>query len=312
MIVTLGTTPTIQRTMTFARVEIDGVNRAKSVRQFASGKSVNCARVLHTLGEEVLTTGLIGGDAGKFMRADLDAAAIAHDFVDTSPAETRLCLTVVDEAAGTATELVEESRPVEPRTCDALVAALERLLRAHDVSVLVLSGTLVSGAGDDFYAKCLTLANGANVRTILDARGEPLKLALSGHPTVVKPNRAELAATVGATIDSERALSEAIRSVVELGARWVVVTDGPRDTVVSDGLTFWRITPPKIDAVNPIGSGDSFAAGLASALRGGHEVPPAAALGTACAAGNALTMDAGHVRVEDVERLRAEVRIDVM
>src|SRR4051812_6926587 len=118
MIITLGTTPTVQRTMTFARLEIDAVNRAKSVRQFASGKSVNCARVLHTLGEPVRTTGLVGGDAGKFMRADLDAAKIAHDYADTSPVETRLCLTLVDEAAGTATELVEESRAVDPHTCD--------------------------------------------------------------------------------------------------------------------------------------------------------------------------------------------------
>ena len=298
--------------MTFARLEVDGVNRATSVRQFASGKSVNCARVLHTLGERVLTTGLVGGDAGMFMRSNLDADGIAHDFVDTSPVETRLCLTLVDEAAGTATELVEESRAIDPRSSDELLSKLELLLAANDVKVLVLSGTLVPGSGDDFYAKCLRLANARSVQTVLDARGEPLKLALSERPDVVKPNRAELAATVGAPIDSETSLRDAIRSIVEFGARWVVVTDGPRDTVVSDGSKFWRVTPLKIDAVNPIGSGDSFAAGLASALRGGHEVPPATVLATACAAANALTVDAGHVRREDVERLRAQVRIEAI
>ena len=46
MIVCLGTTPTMQRTMLFDRVEIDAVNRAVEVREYASGKSVNVAKVL--------------------------------------------------------------------------------------------------------------------------------------------------------------------------------------------------------------------------------------------------------------------------
>jgi len=44
MIITLGTTPTIQRTMTFARLSLDAVNRATSVKQFAAGKSINVIR----------------------------------------------------------------------------------------------------------------------------------------------------------------------------------------------------------------------------------------------------------------------------
>src|SRR6185436_7595676 len=107
MILCLGTTPTVQRTMSFARLTVDDVNRAKSVRQFASGKSVNAARVLKALGEPCVATGLLGGDSGKFMREDLDRVGIAHDFVDTSPTATRLCLTLLDESNHTATELIE-------------------------------------------------------------------------------------------------------------------------------------------------------------------------------------------------------------
>ena len=59
------------------------------------------------------------------------------------------------------------------------------------------------------------MAAEANVRVILDARGEPLKLALALHPFVVKPNRAELAETVGVSIDSDKALRDARRRLLD-------------------------------------------------------------------------------------------------
>src|SRR5581483_5232411 len=113
MILCLGTTPTVQRTMTFASLAIDEVNRALNVVETASGKAINSARVLHTLGEPVLATGFLGGDSGAFIRRDLDQNGIAHAFVEVSP-RTRTCVTAINQADGTATELVEESAPVEP------------------------------------------------------------------------------------------------------------------------------------------------------------------------------------------------------
>jgi fructose-1-phosphate kinase PfkB-like protein len=81
MILCLGTTPVMQRTMVFQRVQLDAVNRAVEVRETASGKSVNVARVLHRLGEAVVATGFLGGDSGTFVRADLKAACVRHVFV---------------------------------------------------------------------------------------------------------------------------------------------------------------------------------------------------------------------------------------
>src|SRR2546423_6749529 len=108
MIIFLGTTPAWQRTMTFARLQIDAVNRATEVVEYASGKNINAARVGRTIGEDVIATGLLGGDRGRLIRADLDRAGVAHDFIDVAP-ETRMCTTGVDRSARTATELLEEA-----------------------------------------------------------------------------------------------------------------------------------------------------------------------------------------------------------
>lgn len=306
MILTLSTTPALQRTMMFADLHVDAVNRAADVREFASGKGINAARVIQTLGHPCVATGFVGGDSGAFCRHDMNVAGIGHDFV-TVASKTRMCLTLIDQKNQTATELIEEAGSVNASEVARLLVKLELLLQ--HTKILVLSGTLAPGCGDDFYATCVRLANAAHVRTILDAKGQPLKLAMAEKPFVVKPNRAELAATVDHSVDAINALRDGIRQIVSMGASWAVVTDGPAETIVSDGRSFFSLQTPKVNAINPIGSGDAFAAGIAVGFMQGKDVPDACRLGVACAAANAMTDLAGHVRREDLERLLTEMEV---
>jgi tagatose 6-phosphate kinase len=259
------------------------------------------------MGKEVLATGFLGGDTGKFMRADLDCAGIAHDFLEVTAA-TRLCITLVDEEAGTATELVEEPAAVDPR-------AYVKLLREMDANLwrakaVILSGSLPPEAPEDFYAQCIRRANAERVPVVLDTRGQPLMAALPGKPFIIKPNRQELAQTVGFAIDSDEALHGAMQKMVELGAVWVAVTLGKDGAMVSNGHAFWRIHSPTVKAVSAVGSGDSFAGGLAAGIAQREEVPEACALAAACGAANALTPLAGHVNLADVKSLLAQVCIE--
>jgi len=297
MIICLGTTPTVQRTMTFERLTLDAVNRAKSVHEYASGKSVNAARVLHTLGDDVVATGFLGGERAGFFRSDLDRSGIRHDFVDVA-APTRLCTTVIDESAGTATELIEESHAVSHP--DSL-NLLDKLNRSADL--IVLSGTLAPGVDDDFYAKCIK----PGVRVVLDAVGEPLLRALPQRPFVIKPNQSEVARTL--KIDSTHNLRDGMRRLVDLGAQWVVVTRGREGTLITNGHAFWELNTPNVKVLSPIGSGDSFAGGLASALARGDDVPQACILAAACGSANAMTPYSGHVRLRDVEALSKAITL---
>ena len=303
MILCLGTTPVLQRSMLFDRVRPDAVNRAAAVRDYASGKSVNVARVLHALGEEPLAVGFAGGDRGDALLRDLDARGVRHDFVRVA-APTRQCVTVIDRGAGTATELVEESYPVEPADWDRLSEKLEALLpRAR---AWVFSGSLPPGAPQDFYARWLPVARGHDIPVLLDARGEPLRRALE-QPAVgfiAKMNREELAATVGAAIETEDGLRRAVREVTPAGGG-VVVTGGAEGAIASSNGRTWRVRPPGVKAVSAVGSGDAFAAGFVAGLLRGQGWPAALALAAACGAANAMTAVAGEVRVEDVRDLLA-------
>jgi tagatose 6-phosphate kinase len=64
--------------------------------------------------------------------------------------------------------------------------------------------------------------------------------------------------------------------------------------------------------VNPIGSGDAFTAGLVASLLRGDDLGEACRWGAATGAANALTIMAGDVRREDVQRLVQGVKLDLI
>lgn len=307
MLVCLGTTPTVQQTMIFERLVADEVNRAASVQRSSAGKAVNVARVLGTLGKPAMLCVPLGGDTGDFIAANLAAEGIEHDCVP-APNPTRTCVTVIDRHGGTVTELVEEHAAIG---ADVATALLDKL-RSHlpKCKALVLSGTLAPGSGNDFYARCCALAAELNVPVILDAKAEPLLLALAARPLVVKPNRAELAATLGYELGTEAALRRAAGELAAKGAGWVVITMGKDGAFVSDGHQVWDIPAIAVKAISPIGSGDAFSAGLAAEVAAGKDVPEACLLGAACAAANTLIAGAGYLKLEDVNRLRTQAKLE--
>ncbi len=309
MIICLGTTPALSRSMIFESLTLDEVNRAVEVYDYAAGKSVNAARVLTTLGQPVTATGFIGGDYGAILQRDLDAAGISHAFTEV-PASTRLCVTVIDRSDQTATELIEEAGPVAQKDADRLLDQLAAQLMG--ATMLVLSGSLAAGVPVQFYADCINLAAGKGVRTIVDAAGEPLLKAIEATPFLIKPNRKELAQTLGRRVETDADLRSAVSELIADRPMWATVTMGKEGAIVSDGREFWRLTAPAIDVVSAIGSGDSFAAGLAAGIVSGDTIPEAARLATACGVANALTERSGHVSLTDVNRLREQIKLERM
>jgi tagatose 6-phosphate kinase len=305
MILCIGTTPAAQRVMMFRRLAVDAVNRAAVTLDGAAGKSVNVAKVLAALGAPVAATGFLGGDRGEFIRQALVAAGVAADFV-TVPARTRQCITVIDEATGTHTELVEESSAVTAADFEQLLGIIRH--RCAAAKLMVLSGSIAPGGPADFYRQCAELARAAGSLAIVDAQGAALRAALPAQPGLIKPNRVELAATVGRELPGDAEVRAAMRELHEQGAQQVVVTAGPNPVVAFDGKHFWNVPPPKVQAANPIGSGDAFTAGLAWRLAAGDDLGEACRWGVAAGAANALTLMPGELNRADVERLAAGIQ----
>lgn len=307
MILCLGPTPTVQRTLVFDRLVLGEVNRASACDDYASGKGVNVARVAALLGEPVVATGFVGGARGKFVLDGLAADGVRQAFVKVGPA-TRLCTTVIDDAKGTVTELVEESAAVDAADYVALFRACTRLINRGGARVCVVSGSLPPGGDLELYPDVIEHVTDLGGQAVLDTRGKALRHALRCEKFVVKLNRHELAETVGRPLRSDGALKKAMGEVCPKRGS-VIVTSGGDGAVAWDGNRFWRIPAPAVKAVNPIGSGDAFAAGLAVALARNLPPPKAYALAAACGAANAVHPRAGHVDPQRVGRLARSVPV---
>ena len=310
MILCCGGTPAMQRTLRLRSLVPGGVNRAYEVRVTASGKVSNVARVATTLGGDALALTFLGGDPGRFVARALSDDGVRCEPVWVEEASTRTCVTLVPDG-GPVTELVEEAPHVPERAARDLEEAVAAHL--HNSSALCLIGTMPPGVPEDIYARLVREARANGVPALLDAQKGLITAALPERPFLAKPNLEEAAAALelSRTGDAEEDARRAVRALLEAGAEWALVSMGEEGAVLggsSGGL--WRLRPPRVEAVNPIGSGDSLAAGLLLSLACGSFVPEAAAYGTACAAANALTLTAGVVRPADVRALLPRVCVE--
>jgi tagatose 6-phosphate kinase len=297
----------MQRTLRFESLEPGAMNRAYDVRVTASGKVVNAARAVTVLGGQALLATFLGGDPGRFVARELDARGVPHEVVWTEDdAPTRTCATLIPDN-GPVTELVEEALPVSERD----VAALEEIVTENlrEARALCLIGSFPPGVPDDFYARFTAVAHEAGVRVLVDAQKAPLRAALEEVPFLVKPNLEEVAATLNLPIGEPDPRADVV-ALTEAGARWALVSTGASGSLLGDDSgRLWSVEPPRVEAVNPIGSGDVMAAALLLSLHRGASVPDAAVYGTACAAANALTPTSGEIRPDDVDGLLSRVRL---
>ena len=260
MILAAGLTPAWQQILSFRRFIPGEVNRAQRAVWCGSGKVLNVGCALNQLGVQSKTLCLVGGVAGEQICADFQAMKIPVRWVK-SRIPTRVCTTILDETTKTTTELVENSNSIPPEELNLFFDAFVE--EAVSPQVVVLSGSLPAGAPPEFYHRILEKTS---AKAVLDIQGKELEAALQMRPYVVKPNREELARTVGRDIDSEHDLVAAMSELRDRGAEWVVVSQGagPLMALGPDGLI--RIEIPKIDVCNPIGCGDCLAAGIAAGI----------------------------------------------
>jgi len=292
----------VQRIIEFERFEKDLVNRASRVTIGVGGKGANTARMTTQLGASPELVGFAGGANGRLLEEMLSNEGVAFRHVEVE-GETRICQTLLEKGNPESTELVEEMPAISSNEWSQMIT----LFQSMDLSgaVVSLSGKLPAGAPVDAYAQIAKRVAEQEGRIILDAPGEPLLLALEQRPFVVKINDVELLQTLGGDD-----LTEACHELIQRGAQSVLITRGGRSAFYVNEFETWDIYPPKINAVNPVGSGDAVTAGLAVELSRDKDVLEAIITGMACGAANAMNLLSGLLKLDDVERLCGSVRME--
>jgi 1-phosphofructokinase family hexose kinase len=304
VILSAGLTPAWQQILVFDRFQYGEVNRAGEVAWCASGKVFNAGIAAHHLGGPSLTLAAVGGPPLPQLERELDQMGVPRHWVVTKSA-TRICTTIIDRASGVVTELVENGRPLSTRELEQFRTAY--VLKAAAADVVMILGSLPVGTPVSFYRDLLEQTH---CPAVLDFRGEGLLGVLDLKPYVVKPNRQELAQTVGHPLENDAQLLDAMRTLNDRGAEWVVTTQGAGPIWVSSRLKRYRVMPLRAgEVVNPIGCGDALAAAIAWATRQGYGLVEAVRWGVAAAAENLGQLLPGRLDAQRVCRRAAEVQV---
>lgn len=301
-IICCGFTPCVQRIIEYSALEKGQVNRASRVTITVGGKGTNTARMITQLGGRAKLIGFSGGANGSLLEEILNNENVDFQHVDVQ-GETRICQTLLEEGNPESTELVEEMPPITSSDWDQMLKFFHSEDLSH--SMVPISGKLLAGAPIDAYAQISKRVAEQGGQVILDAPGEPLLLALEHKPFIVKINDVELLATLG----GDDVLA-ACRELIQRGAQSVLITRGCRSAFYVDAFQTLEIFPPKIDAINPVGSGDAVTAGIALELARGRNASEAISFGMACGAANALNLISGLLKLDDVDRLLSQVVIE--
>lgn len=306
MILTVTMNPSIDISYPLETLHLDTVNRVDKVSKTAGGKGLNVTRVLAEIGDPVSATGLIGGSTGQFILDHLDQE-IGKEFFEIQ-GETRNCIAILHE--GQQTEILEKGPSVSEEEGQAFLDHYEALL--PDVAVVAISGSLPAGLPLDYYSQLVERAKKAGKPVVLDCSGVSLEKALAApiKPTVIKPNNEELSQLLGYEVTKDLdQLKEVLQSNLFKGIDWVIVSLGADGAFAKHGDVFYKVDIPKIEVVNPVGSGDSTVAGIASALY--HQEGDQALLTKANVLGmlNAQEATTGHINIHRYDDLYQQINV---
>lgn len=287
---------------------LGGLNRVIDARVDAGGKGINVAKVLHSFGEEVITTGFIGGHNGKQLLYQMETLHIPHSFISIQE-ETRINLKIVDQMLKETTEVNEAGGRVTEEEITEFYNSFEKLL--EQAAVLVLAGSLSPGLSTEVYKRLINMAHQQGVQTILDAEGEAFTHGLKAKPAVIKPNIHELEGFLNKTLHTDVEIVEACNEIIATyGVKSVVVSMGESGSIFVSKNERLRITPFPIEPKSTVGAGDSMVAAIASSLLYERSFEDMARY--ACAAGTITASKSGTdvATLEEVQDKLHEVKVE--
>lgn len=269
MVNTLTLNPAMDKILYIDRLQRDITNRVKRQLLTVGGKGTHVSMTLQALGIRNRAFGFGYGRIGQTIIRALEEQGIETRFFYSGQddRESRTNYIIIEEAYGSSTTVAERGVEPTPQEVEWLLDCLDREAAPGDA--LVLAGDASNFRDPLIYCRIMRRLKGKKVRIFLDASGLPLKRSLEEGPYLIKPNRDELAELCGFAIQTDRDVLNALKNLERYAIPIIAVSLGEDGSVVKMDGEVYRVTPPKINAVNTAGCGDSFLSGILYGLEKG-------------------------------------------
>lgn len=285
MIHTLTLNPSFDKTAECKEISIGGLNRIEIISKDTGGKGINVSKTVRALNGTSIAYALLGGAIGDAFKHSFEEMNIPLKFSEIEET-TRTNLKVID-GKGKLTEFNEIGPAVSKKNVKEILSVLKQNVKPLDV--VVISGSLPQGIDQDIYKKIVLDMKKLGALVILDVSGEPLKLAISSKPTIIKPNRYELATLYDVDTLSIDECVEKAKDLVKQGIVLAVVSLGKEGALYVTKEESYHVLPIHVEKNSTVGAGDALVAGLAYAYDQKYTLDEMIKISTAAATGAITT-----------------------
>jgi 1-phosphofructokinase family hexose kinase len=307
MVLTVTLNACVDKAIFIGRMRKGKFNNGTWSHDVGGGKGANAARMLHRLGVPVRPLIILGGRSGQRVADQLREEDGMDPIVVWTKAPTRTIVTIREQDIGVNTAFVEPSPDVTQEEVQRLMQEFAQAVK--NARIVTFGGSAPCKSLEGVYAEMIEIAKAKGVCTILDSRDAALRNAIPARPFMVKPNAAESENLLGRRFESGQLLWRAVEWYRSQGIQAVVLTMGRKGALADWESKRWVARPPRVETVNPVGSGDCLVGGIAAGLYWGWEPGECLRLGVACGAANAAVWDPAYVTREQVEALLDKVKL---
>ncbi len=300
MILSVTINPLLERRFFFNNLTEAGGNRASHQELRAGGKGINISRQLNKLNINNHSFTFLGGKTGKLLRDVLYKENIEFTSV-AAKSETRDGVVVINEHNNTVTTYFGINSDITRQEAEAFKLKLEKMIM--NCEMVVFSGSSPCKQADSIFPFGIETANKYNKISVCDTYGKHLKNCLQKSPTVVHNNISEVEKTFNISLKDEKSILGYLDSCYKKNIKQIYITDEANSFYAANFNYYYKITPPTINAVDSLGSGDSFTAGIIYAWHNNLSFEEGLKIAVALGAANAQRTDTSNAELDEAKEL---------
>lgn len=306
MIYSVTLNPSIDFIVRVKDFQLGETNRAYEDNFFAGGKGIMVSKLLKNVGTDCINLGFLGGFTGAFIEQNLKKLNILSDFVTVNE-NTRVNVKLKTE---TETEINCQGPKISDSEKEEF---LDKIRKIKSNDFVILSGSVPSNLGNDFYITIIEILNKNGVKFTLDSSGETFSKSLKYKPFLIKPNKDELKEYARREFKNNQEIVNYVRENLVDKAEHVIISLGGEGALYIDKKFSLFAYPLRVkeNVVNTVGAGDSVVAGFVNYMLKHNDVESAFRFAVACGTATSFSEDIGELNfIEEIYNKLVIERMD--
>ena len=306
MILTITANPSVDISYELENFKIDDVNRTNQVIKDAGGKGIHVGSLLNDLGEDVVHTGFVGGALGEYIKNTIKNKGQESRFIDIGE-DTRNCIAVLHE--GNQTEILEKGPKITTTEENDFIEKLDEITKGCDY--INVSGSLPNGLNASFYERIIAYAKEKNKFISVDTSGKTLESIINAgvKPDLIKPNESEIGDVLKTEVSKDNLVDILLREPFK-DIRYIIASMGKDGAIVKIDNKVYKANVPEVEAINPVGSGDSSLAGAIYAISKDKDDIDIIKTSMTCGLLNVLNKEIAHINMDDFDNYYEQIEVE--